>query len=71
MVSTLVITQAMSIHPGLPIMRDMSAETIKMPDPIITPIVIITESNRFRPRTNPWSGLEIAEGWLMELILNV
>ena len=55
MVSTPVITHAMSIQPGLLIMRDISAETMKIPDPIMTPMVTMTESNRLRPRTNPWS----------------
>ena len=62
MVSTPVITHAMSIQPGLLIMRDMSAETIKIPDPIMTPMVIMTESKRLRPRTKPWSVLRVLAG---------
>src|SRR4030088_2272110 len=31
----------------------MSADTMKMPDPIIDPTTIIVESNRPRPRTKP------------------
>ena len=42
MVRTAVMTHAMSIQPGLSIMRDMSAETMKIPDPIMMPMVIIT-----------------------------
>ena len=53
MVKTAVITHAISIHPGLLIMRDMSADTMKMPEPMMMPIVIITESKRPRPRTKP------------------
>src|SRR5215831_8626407 len=65
MVRTPVITQAMSIQPGLLIMRAMSAETMKMPDPIMTPMVIMTESKRLRPRTKPWSDLRVGAGWLI------
>jgi hypothetical protein len=57
MVRTPVTTQAMSIQPGLPSRRDMSADTMKIPDPIMTPMTIMVESKRFRPRTNPWSAL--------------
>jgi hypothetical protein len=31
----------------------MSAETIKMPDPIIEPTTMVVESNKPSPRTNP------------------
>jgi len=31
----------------------MSAETMKMPEPIIEPTTIVVESNKPRPRTNP------------------
>src|ERR1700691_1636732 len=50
MVSTPVKSHATNSHPALPIWRDMSAETMKIPEPIITPTTTITESNRPRPR---------------------
>jgi hypothetical protein len=34
----------------------MSAETMKMPEPIIEPTTIITQSRRPRPRMNPSLG---------------
>src|SRR5262249_14355679 len=43
--------QTTSSHPGLPTCLEISAETIKMPDPIIAPATIIVESNRPSPRT--------------------
>src|SRR5271157_1955706 len=56
----------MSIQPGLPMRRDMSADTMKMPDPTITPMTIMVESNRPRPRTNPRSSFPgAADGVLM------
>ncbi len=57
----------MSIQPGLLIMRDMSAETMKIPEPTMMPMVIITESKRPRPRTKPWSDLRVLAGWLIEI----
>src|SRR5271156_4542599 len=50
MVRTPVKNHATSSQPALPIWRDMSAETIKIPEPIITPTTTITESKRPRPR---------------------
>ena len=44
MVSRPVTTHAPSSQPGLPIVRAMSADTMKMPDPIIAPMTIIVES---------------------------
>src|SRR5581483_4664701 len=38
------IAQASSSHPGAPLKRDDSAETMKMPDPIIEPITIMVAS---------------------------
>src|ERR1700678_622070 len=52
MVSTPVKNHATSSQPALPIWRDMSADTMKIPEPIITPTTTITESNRPRPRAN-------------------
>ncbi len=57
--------QATNSHPGLLIRRAISAETMKIPDPIIVPITIIVASNRFRPRTNPvFSGAWAGTLWL-------
>ena len=63
-VSTPVSAQAASSHHGLLINRAMSAETMKIPDPIMVPITIMVESNRFRPRTNP--EVSMPEVWLMK-----
>src|SRR5271156_94131 len=52
MVRAPVKSQATSSHPALPIWRDMSAETMKIPEPIMTPTTTITESKRPRPRVN-------------------
>jgi hypothetical protein len=46
------IPQATSSHPELPISLDISAETMKMPDPIITPTTTIVASNKFNPCLN-------------------
>src|SRR4051812_27471232 len=53
MVSTPVITQTTSSQPGEPTWREISPETIKIPEPIIDPATIIVESSRPRPRTKP------------------
>jgi hypothetical protein len=39
-------------QPGAPINRDDSAETMKIPDPIIEPITIMVASSKPRPRTS-------------------
>src|SRR5579864_911563 len=44
---------------ALPSWRPMSAETMKIPDPIMTPTTTITESNKPRPRANV-AGEELA-----------
>src|SRR5271156_4652831 len=66
MVSTPVKIQATSSQPALPICRDMSAETMKIPEPIITPTTTITESKRPRPRANVGS-CGVAAGRLEEV----
>src|SRR5262245_41484543 len=48
-----VITHATSSQPGEPTCRDISLETIKMPEPIIEPATIIVESSSPSPRTKP------------------
>src|SRR5580658_2124811 len=58
MVSTPVKNHATSNQPALPIWRDMSAETMKIPEPIITPTTTITESKRPRPRAKVGSDGE-------------
>src|SRR5436853_7923576 len=45
--------QAISSPPADPVCRAISAETMKMPDPIIEPTTIIVESKRPRPRMKP------------------
>src|SRR5262249_49257096 len=62
---TTVRTQAINIQPELPIMRDMSAETMKMPEPIITPTTTMVESNRLRPRTKVRSAGLVVVGCVM------
>ena len=45
MVSTAANTQAARNHPGPPSMRAILAGTMKIPDPIMTPITTMVESN--------------------------
>src|ERR1700719_3526984 len=45
--------QANSNPPGDPVCREISAATIKIPDPIIDPTTIIVPSNNPMARTNP------------------
>jgi hypothetical protein len=47
-----VATQTMRSQKGLPIWREMSAETMKMPDPIIDPATTIVASKRESSRRN-------------------
>ena len=42
--STPATSQATSSQPGLPTLRAMSADTMKMPEPIIEPTTTIVES---------------------------
>ena len=48
-VITAVITQAPISSAGEPVIRAMSADTIKMPDPIIEPITIAVAEKRPSP----------------------
>src|SRR5712692_3410773 len=50
------MTQAMSRPPAVPVCRAMSAETMKMPEPIIEPTTIIVASSRPSPFTSPLSA---------------
>jgi len=43
-----MISPATSSHPGEPGVRDMSALTIKIPEPIIEPMINADESARLR-----------------------
>jgi len=52
MVITPASAHATSNHPGEPINRELSADVMKMPDPIIEPITIMVPSTRVRPRTS-------------------
>ena len=53
--------QASKSQPGAPTNWADSADTIKMPDPIIDPITIIVASKRLRPRTR-WVLSDLCEG---------
>src|SRR5271155_3363003 len=53
MVRTPAITQESSSHPELPSCRDISADTMKMADPIIPPATIMVLSNSPSPRLKP------------------
>src|SRR5689334_8069083 len=52
MVITPASAHATSNHPGEPINRELSADVMKIPDPIIEPITIMVPSTRVRPRTS-------------------
>ncbi len=51
-VSTPVTAQTTSSQPEEPTSRAMSAETMKMPEPIIEPATSIVESSKPSPLTN-------------------
>src|SRR6185503_18839812 len=76
-----VTSHAASSQPGLPMLRAMSAETMKIPEPIIDPTTTIVESYRPRPRWNSVSrvvapavadGLDITRSCIkmLQLIMN-
>ncbi len=52
MVSAPVTSHTTNSQPAEPTWREMSAETMKMPEPIIEPATIMVESSRPRPWTN-------------------
>ena len=71
-VSNAVTIHVASSHPGLPTCLVISADTMKIPDPIIEPITIIVESANPRPRWNSVSGavasaLDISLGYAGEV----
>ena len=47
-----MITHEASSQPGLPTLRDISADTMKMPEPIIDPATSMVESNSPRVRVS-------------------
>src|SRR2546421_13015875 len=53
MVNKPATPQASTSQPGAPLNRDVSAEVMKIPDPIIEPITIIVASTGPSPRTKP------------------
>ena len=55
-VMTPVSSQAMSSQPGEPTDRPMSAETMKIPDPIIAPATSMVASVRVMALMNPVCG---------------
>jgi len=56
-VSTPVSAQATSIQPGLAISLDISADTMKMPEPIMEPVTTMVASN------NSGRGRSLARAW--------
>ena len=56
MVSAPQTPQAANSQPGLPMFRAIPADTMKIPDPIMTPTTSMVASNKPRPRANspPW-----------------
>ena len=60
---------AASSQPGAPTLRAMSADTMKIPDPIIEPTTTIVESYRPRPRLNSVSravaGVTVDCDWVV------
>src|SRR5215213_4314123 len=60
-VSRPATSHATSSQPALPTVRAMSAETMKMPDPIIEPTTTMVESYKPSPRLNSVSRV-MADG---------
>src|SRR5690348_13826934 len=60
MVSKPASAQARSSQPGAPLNREDSADTIKIPEPIIEPITIIVASTGPSARTRPVADRSIA-----------
>src|SRR5262249_27130 len=65
-VSTPASAQATSNQPGEATNREDSADTRKIPEPIIEPITIIVASRRLRPRTSRRLGSLV--DWLVAAI---
>ena len=55
-------SQAASSQAGLPTRRAMSAETMKIPEPIIEPTTTIVASNSPSPRLNSVSSIVASVG---------
>src|SRR5260370_42485146 len=71
MVRNPVTAQAPISKAGEPTSRAISAETMKMPEPIIEPVTSIVELVRPRPLTNSRSPDEVsglARAWLVSML---
>src|SRR6059058_1160662 len=69
MVSSPVRTQVRRSPPAEPVWREISAATMKMPEPIIDPTTIIVPSNKPMARTKPCSLAALAEiAWVLSAI---
>jgi hypothetical protein len=64
-----VINQVSRRSPLEPRMRDISALTINIPEPIIDPITIIVESNKLSSRLKPVFGLLLIELFIFTFLL--
>ena len=64
------MAHATSTQPGLPRLRDISAETMKIPEPIMTPTTIMVESNKPNSRENSWSEVRSPAGSLLSRLFN-
>ena len=54
-----VVNQTTISNPGLFTCRAMSADTMKIPEPIIEPVTIMVASSGPRLLTSPWSALGV------------
>src|SRR5437899_12637962 len=73
MVSSPVRIQVNSSPPAEPVCREISAATMKMPDPIIEPTTIIVPSNKPMARTKPCSDFALvsARGCVVSAIRRI
>src|SRR5690242_9449533 len=65
-----LITHARSSRPGDPTSRPISAETMKMPEPIIEPMTIVVASYRRRPLMSSGSDLLTVEPASVEVAIS-
>src|SRR5687768_7752057 len=70
MVITPAASQAIMSQNGLPTVREMSAETMKMPEPIIDPATSMAASVRDKAFTNPPDDADASpvSGWLIDFL---
>src|SRR5258706_2690755 len=61
-VSNPLMNRAAGSRPVDAVWRAISAETMKIPEPIIAPTKIMVESNKPRPRTNPDDSVSVTIG---------